>query len=256
MIAEHHHNNESAPRPKKRSIKDDASLLGSNAFVGSAILPIGDRTVHVFALCWPIVSTGWQSLARTWESIGEWRHSLDSNAKPHPPSWIAECARQLGVPFHGSTAEESSIAAIFIRTPMSIAISVLDGDCTAATTKANQRQGLAECLSIYDQYVRVPGRQACTVLMGRGHLGAVDQEFTLAFARSQRLLDARWLQTMESRNCTDPVEPLPLEVAHVIAASIARYRVDPDIDNPIVDAIRVKLSHRPALLDRPPKKRR
>jgi hypothetical protein len=238
----------------KRSV-NDAGLLGRQAFVGSAILSIADRAVHVHALCWPIVSTGWQSLARTWASVGEWRQSLDTNTK-HAPSWVAECAPQLGVPFRGTSAEESSIAAILMRTPMSVAVSVLDSDGLQATTSANQRQGLVECLSVYDQYVRVPGRQACSVLVVRGRNGADEQSYTDAFARSRRSLDVKWLQDMELRVLNAPREPLPLEVAHVVATSIARYRADEDMDNPIVDTIRAKLSHRPVLLDRPPKKRR
>jgi hypothetical protein len=255
MMAARDNINES-PQLEKRSIKDDANLSGSLVFVGSAILPIPDGAVHVFALCWPIVSTGWRTLAQTWKSIGEFRQSIDSNATPHPPSWVAECAPQLGTPFRGTTAEESSIAAIFTRTPMCIAVSVLDSDGAPATSEANLRQGLLECLSIYDAYIRVPGRQACSALVTRGANGAVDQGYVDAFARSQRSLDAKWLQDMELRVLNGPRDPLPLEVTHVIAASIARYRVDADLDNPIVDAVRAKLSHRPALLDRPPKRRR
>jgi hypothetical protein len=243
----------SPPQLKKRAITQDANLSGSHAFVGSAAFPLAGGNVHVHALCWPIVSTGWQSMARTWESVCEWRRSLDSNAKPHPPSWVAECAPQLGTPFHGTTAEESTIAAIFMRTPMFVAVSVHDG---TATTEVNQRQGLVECLTIYGEYLRVPGKRACGVLVARARDEEAGQGFMDAFARSQRLLDAQWLQRMEPQSWTDPVEPLPLEVANVIAASIARYRADADIDNPIVDAVRAKLSRPLALLNRPPKKRR
>ena len=250
MMAERHNRNESLPGNRA-----DADLLGSQAFVGSAILQAADGRVHVYALCWPIVSTGWRSLAQAWDPVRDWRLSLDSNTK-HAPSWVAECAPQLGMPFRGSSAEESSIAAILMRTPMSVAVSVLDGDGAQATTASNQRQGLVECLSIYDQYLRVPGRQACSVLVVRGHDGGHDQGYTDAFARSRRSLDVKWLQDMELHVLNAPREPLPLEVAHVVATSIARYRVDEDMDNPIVDTIRAKLSHRPMLLDRPLKKRR
>jgi len=256
MISERDHMNGPPLRPAKRPANDNASLLGSHAFLGSAVLPIANGAVYVHALCWPIVSTGWRSMAQTWDSVREWRHAPDSNAKPHAPSWVAECAPQLGMPFHGTTAEESSIAAIFTRTPMCVAVSVFDGDVAQAKIRAHRRDGLLECLSIYNEYLRAPGRQPCSVLVTRSDMGAADQGYIDAFARSQRSLDVKWLQDMELRVPTNPREPLPLEVAHVVAASVARYRVDEGLDNPIVDAVRPKLSRKPALLDRPPRKRR
>ena len=239
---------------QERSNRADASLLGHNAFMGSATLSVADSTFCVHVLCWPIVPVAWRSMTQAWESIGGWRNELDSIAKATSPSWIAECAAQLGSPFRGTTAEESTIAAILTRTPMSLAISVLDG---AQAAKAVQRDGLLHCLSSYDSYVRVPGRQSCRTLVARCGVGTADQEWSDAFDRSRRRLpDLEWLQSMELRNWTDPVEPLPLEAAHVIATSIARYRADGDMANPIVEAVRSKLAHPLELLDRPPKKRR
>lgn len=256
MMSERDHTNGPPLRPAKRSTNDNVNLLGSHAFLGSAVLPIANGAVFVHVLCWPIVSAGWRSMAQAWDSVREWRHAPDSSAKPHAPSWVAECAPQLGMPFHGSTAEESSIAAIFTRTPMCVAVSVLDGEVARAMTHANQRQGLMECLSIYNEYLRSPGRQACSVLVARSLNEEAEAGYVDAFARSRRSLDVKWIQDMELRVSKGPREPLPLEVAHVVAASIARYRVDEALDNPIVDAVRTKLSRRPALLDRPSKKRR
>lgn len=239
---------------QERPTNEDASLSAHNAYLGSATLSMEGTFLSVHALCWPIVSTTWRSMAQAWESIGGWRNELDTVANVQSPSWIAECAPQFGSPFRGTTAEESTIAAILNRTPMSVAISVLDA---AQATSAIQRDGLLSCLTSYDEYVKVPGRLSCRMLVARGRTGTSDPEWVDAFARGrQRMPDAKSLRSMELRNWTDPVEPLPLEAAHIIAASIARYRADADMANPITEAVRPKLAHPLELLDRPSKKRR
>jgi len=192
-------------------------------------------------------------MVQAWESIGGWRAEVDPG-KVRSPSWIAECAVQLGSPFRGTTAEESTIAAILTRTPMYVAVSVLDG---AEGANAIQRESLLNCLSAYDKYVAVPGRRPCQILVSRRRDKAVDQGYIDALAHSRkRLPDAEWLQDMELQYWSEPIEPLPLEAAHVIATSIVRYRADGDMANPIAEAIRGKLAHPLELLDRPPKKRR
>lgn len=239
---------------RERSIREDTGLLGNNAFVGSATLAIAQKHLVVHALCWPIVPTAWRSLAQAWDSVGGWRDETDAPGKPGSPSWIAECAGQLGSPFRGTTAEESTIAAILTRTPMSVAISVLDG---TDAHQAIQRQGFLSCLSSYDAYVKVPGRRACTIVVARDDGGVTAQGYADAFAHTrQRLPTAEWLQNMELHCWTDTVASLPLEAAHVIATSVARYRGDGNMANPIVDAIRTKLAYPLELLDRQPKRRR
>lgn len=239
---------------RERSIREDAGLLGNNAFIGAATLAVAQTHLVVHALCWPIVPTAWRSMARAWDSVGGWRDETDAPGKLGSPSWIGECAAQLGSPFRGTTAEESTIAAILTRTPMSVAVSVSDG---AHTHKAIQRQGFLTCLSSYDTYVKVPGRRPCTILVGRGDGGATNQGYVDAFAHTrQRLSATEWLQSMELHCLADTMASLPLEAAHVIATSIARYRIDGNMANPIVDAVRPKLAYPLELLDRPPKKRR
>ena len=170
---------------REHSIREDAGLLGNNAFMGSATLSVAQTHLVVHALCWPTVPTAWRSLAQAWDSVGGWRDETDAPGKSGAPSWIAECAAQLGSPFRGTTAEESTIAAILTRTPMSVAISVLDG---ADTHKSIQRQGFLSCLSSYDTYVKVPGRRACTILVARDDNGATGQGYVDAFAHTRQRL--------------------------------------------------------------------
>ncbi|HZP65834.1 MAG TPA: hypothetical protein VFB32_05955 [Rudaea sp.] len=231
---------------------DGATPLGGNAFLGSAMMPVDGTAFRVHVLCWPSMPTAWRSLAQAWESVGGWRSTLETTAKRQTDSWIAACAPQLGWPFRGTTAEESTIAAILRRTAMCLAVSVLDG---AQVASADRRQGLLHCLSAYDKYVRVPGRRSCGVLISRRDAADTDA-FTDAFIHCRkRLPDAEWLRHMELRSWSTPIEPLPLEAAHVIATSIARYRRDKDVENPVVDAIRAKLTHPLDLLVKVPKKR-
>ena len=231
-----------------------ANLPGGDAFLGSAIGSIDGSAFFVQVLCWPSVPAAWLSLTQAWESVGGWRSGEEATAKPNSASWIADCAPQLGSPFRGAAAEESTVAAILTRTAMSVAVSALDSE---QDTGANQRQGLFQCLSRYDKYVNVPGRHPCSVLVSRTGAGPIDQECVDAFTHCrERLPGAGWLQRMELRSWHEPVEPLALEAAHVIATSVARYRADKEAENPIVDALRAKLAHPLDLLERAAKKRR
>lgn len=233
---------------------DGVSFSGGDAFLGSASMPIAGSEFCVYVLCWPIVPAAWRSLVQAWESVGGWRSPYETTAKPQVAPWIAACAPQLGLPFSGTTAEESTIAAILTRTAMSVAIAVLDG---TQVTGTSQREGLLRCLSSYDKYINVPGRHPCRVLISRGGTGPAYQGCVDAFVHCRkRLPNAEWLQRMELRSWNEPVEPLPLEAAHVIATSVARYRADGEACNPIVDAIRAKLAHPLELLERFPKRRR
>ena len=239
---------------QRQATGDGANMSGTDAFLGSATRSVAGAEFVVHVLCWPIVPAAWRSLAQAWESVGGWRSGDEATAKPKAESWIADCAPQFGSPFRGTAAEESTVAAILTRTAMSIAVSAFDG---AQSAGANQRHGLFQCLSRYDKYINVPGRHPCRVLVSRTGTGPVEQECADAFTHCrERLPDAEWLQRMELRGWNEPFEPLPLEAAHVIATSVARYRADKEAENPIVDAIRAKLAHPLELLARSSKKRR
>lgn len=239
---------------EREATADATYAFANDAFLGSATRSIAGSEFFVHVLCWPVVPVAWRGLAEAWESVGGWRSGDETSAKPNADSWIADCAPQFGSPFRGTAAEESTVAAIFTRTAMSVAVSAFDGPQSGAE---NQRQGLFECLSRYDKYINAPGRTACRVVVARTGTGPAVQDWADAFAHCRgRLPDVNWLRSMQLRGWDEPVEPLPLEAAHVIAASVARYRADKQAENPIVDAIRAKLAHPFELLERSAKKRR
>ena len=231
-----------------------ADSLSRTAFLGSAQLPIADSSLWIQVLIWPIVPNAWRLLDQTWEAVGGRREATGAGGKSIGPSWIADCAPQLGAPFCGTTAEESTIAAILSRTAMSIAIAVVND---APAGNAGLRQSLLQCLSSYDEYVKIPGHLPCSILVARQHGTAATEARADAFAHSRKWLpNASWLQQMKLCPCDSAPEPLALELTHVIAALVARYRADGEGANPIAEAVRSKLAHPFHLLDHPVAKRR
>jgi len=142
---------------------------------------------------------------------------------------------------------------------MQVAIAVLEAPeaGAAATIRTSHRQGMLDCLSIYDQFVRVPGRQPCTMLVTRGQSTAADHECLEDFSRCRTLLpDADWLPALELRFWKEPAEPLPLELVNVIAAAVMRQRVNDGVPNPIFESVLAKLTHIPAQFRRLSKTKR
>jgi hypothetical protein len=184
-----------------------------------------------------------------------------STAATAPPSWISICAPQLSAPFRDTTAEESSVAALITRTPVQIAVAVIEvpktSKETAATAVSAQRQALADNLAVYDSFLRVPGRHAYSMLVSRMPSAEAERQYReeLALCRS-RMSGTDWLRDLQLRAWKEPVEPLPLELAHVIAASVARHRHQQDTPNPVFDAVLTKLVHAPFQVKRPKYKRR
>lgn len=174
--------------------------------------------VQVRALCWPIVPNAWALLQQAWTAVHASRCSVARDPTgAAPASWIGESAPQLSSPFRDTQAEESSVAGLLARTPIQIGlgICVVGEDPVAAA-----RQAWVDCLGAYDEYLRLPGRSACTAVVTRGLDAGADLESTEALQRARRRLSERaWLQDLRLQFARDEV-PLPLEVASVIAQSI------------------------------------
>lgn len=248
-----------APKPSAAN-RDNSS--GRYAFLGSTVLVDRKTVVHATALCWPSVASAWQALTHAWNAIRAERIARDSSSAS-PASWIRNCAPQLGMPFQGSvsTAEESSVAAIVARTPMYVAIDIVEANASIrkdADIEAIQESGLSNCVAAYDRHLRaLSGRQPCHLFIARGQEEATNQQSREAFSRCQRRFsDSAWLQNAELQFWADAAEPLPLEIAQVLAAAISRHSFDPDLPSPIVEALRNKLAQPYPLFSRPEKKKR
>ena len=62
-------------------------------------------------------------------------------------------------------------------------------------------------------------------------------------ASRRSLAEAEWLREFELHAWKEPVEPLPLELACVIAAAVVRDSAQGDASHPILDAAMTKLVH-------------
>ncbi|MEO5560169.1 MAG: hypothetical protein ABIO49_09905 [Dokdonella sp.] len=138
---------------------------------------------------------------------------------------------------------------------MQIAITISDARgiprTRTATREVEQQQGLSHCLVTYAQFLGAPGRRPCSVIVSRSQGEEVDQRCLETFRRSRtHLSSADPLRDLQLRFWKEPVEPLPLELAHAAAASVVRHRASEDIANPVFDAVFTKLANMPFQLQR------
>lgn len=217
------------------------------AFLGAADGESGaGEPIVVQALCWPTVPEAWIGLNQAWRTLRIGR----GNPSPYTPvaagtsSWIRQCAPQLAEPFQGTAAaEESSVAALLARTPVQIAVSIHGlGRSSGATSPRT----LSNCLVAYDRYLRGPLRRACTMLVCRSQSAETDRLYLkdLDQCRAQ-MAGATWLRDMQLQAWTDPVEPLPLELAQLAAASVMRHVLADGDRDPVFDAVSTKLTNDP-----------
>ena len=234
------------------------------AFLGSAYASTGaSEPIFVQSLCWPIMPTAWVALAQAWHHLSAARgeQTFYSKAKSSPGSWIDVCAPQLGAPFRGITAGESSVAAQLIRTPIRIAITIIESKGmrgVAGATLTAREQALSRSLDTYDRAIKVPpGRRACAAIVTRAQGIVEDQQSQQEFFRCRsRMPEAAWLGDMQFRTWKETIEPLPLELAHVVAESVVRHQQQEDVANPIFDALLTKLASDPFPFKRPTKSKR
>jgi hypothetical protein len=236
---------------------------GRIAFLGSASATDAAGSVYVQAMCWAAIPDAWATLACAWQSVHSMRDEIMAyvTAPATPASWISVCAPQLSAPFRDTTAEESSVAALITRTPVQIAVTVVEiprtGKETKATAVSAQRHAFANNLAVYDSFLRAPGRHAYSMLVSRIQSAEAEREYREELALCQlRMSGTDWIRDLELRAWKEPVEPLPLELAHVIATSVVRHRHQEELANPVFDAVLAKLVHAPFQVKRHKHKRR
>jgi hypothetical protein len=233
-------------RPPTGSDRPQVSQI---AFLGSARASTETgETVFVQALCWPTIPSAWtdltQALHALWVGRGKPSPNVPGDGKA--PTWLGTCAPQLSAPFGGAVgAEESSIAALTSRTSMQVAVAIFDSRAVGATGGAPQ-QALFQCLSVYDQFVRMPMRLPCTMLVSRSQSEALDEQFLGELARCRLLMpNASWLGDVQLQFWSGAIEPLALEMSHVVAAATARHVLFESRNDSLFEAIATKLAHNP-----------
>lgn len=235
-------------RARARPVRRPAVAADRIAFLGSAeaIDPSGAR-LYAQAMCWPAIPAAWPALASAWHAVQAVRDEVRRAALTTPPiSWIGACAPQLGKPFRDTTAEDSSLAALIVRAPIHVAVTLVASeasDTCAAIPVAVQRRAFARNLTHYGDHLRASGRRACAILVARPMAMAIEAQFQQELASPPRMAEATWLREFELRTWEEPAEPLPLELASVIAACVIRERLHREVANPIFDAASTKRVH-------------
>lgn len=234
------------PPPRGRAARAPTTV-DRIAFLGSAHASGPHGTLYAQAMCWPAVPNAWPALVQAWQAVHVLRDEVrGASATITPGSWIRACAPQLSAPFRDTTAEDSSIAALILRAPIHVAVSVVAFEENAPAPDALvERQAFARNLSAYGEFLRGPGRSACATLVCRTGSAGVEKlcREELASHRSLAGVGAEWLREFELHAWKEPVEPLPLELACVIAAAVVRDSAQGDASHPILDAAMTKLVH-------------
>lgn len=246
--------------PSRPSARAGKAQVARIAFLGSAQASNeAGETVFVQSLCWPTLPTAWVELTHSLHDVlvGRGNPGPYAPGADKPPSWLRDCAPQLATPFCGTVgAEESSIAALLARTSMQAAVAIVDS--RDVRTAVVQPQALSRCVSVYNQWVQASARMPCTMLIAASQGGPADEQCLAELLRCRTLMpNARWLDDLQLQFWSEAIEPLPLELARVVALSTARHVLFEGADDPLFEAVLTKLAHDPFQGRRPsPRKRR
>jgi len=209
--------------------------LVSLAFFASSMEPPEDG-FEVQVLCWPTISSAWRALTDTWRAL----YSPDLKRSPAvSAAWVNQSAPQISSVFADLAALETSIASLITRTAVGMSVAV-----SPPARRASQRELFVECLHGYQEFLRTPGRSAFTAAVIDTPIGAepVDDHFRAAI-QGIPFPTAPALHHWEGAN-----SPIPLELARVASAAVARYASNREAGNPIFDAVRGKLVSTPLSL--------
>jgi hypothetical protein len=210
----------------------------------------GSPDAFVQALCWPLTSTAWAALTKSWVAIKSARDSSTPLIKIHkgppaPLSWVYSAVPNLGAPFRENPAEESTLAAWISRAQVSIALSVVGADQLKGKDTSPYGLAIMDCLSGYLDFLKFPGYEPCQLVVAGPLASAERQQLTSALTEAQkRLRDVPSMQRLSKlplRICADGEVPLPVDFANLVSAAIARFVNAPGTANPVFDAIRPKL---------------
>ena len=229
------------------------------AFLGECAVRAADRhspPLYVQALCWSRTRQGWTALTQAWDAIKAQRDGTTPHVKlvkgpPPPPSWVLVAAPLLGAPFREITAEESTLAAWIARTQLAFAVAIVDeaGRTGKGADGLPYKAAIGQCLEAYQGFQATPGYDPVRLVMAPAQPPSRDTGLAEAFRDVRaRLRGGPVLDGMQLRTCAPGADPLPLALATLAAAAVARHVVEPATANPIYDAVRGKLVHMPRRL--------
>ncbi len=181
-------------------------------------------------LIWPTTPGAWHALTDTWRVL----RSPDVKRSPAvTASWVSQAAPQISTLYNDVAALETSVASMITRASMGMAVAVSTLD-----RRASPREMFIDCLLGYQEYLRRQGRAtwSAAVIDPTADNKSVSEQFRVAthgipFAKPPSL--NFW---------DDPTAPIPLEIARVASAAVARYVSNRAAPNPIFEAVRSKLA--------------
>jgi hypothetical protein len=214
---------------------NELTQLDSLAFFADAAEPDEDG-VQVQLLCWPTTASAWRALTDAWRVL------CTPDLKRSPAvsaAWVNVCAPQVSSVFADLAALETSIASLITRTAVQMSAAI-----STPARRASRREMFVECLHGYQEFLRTPGRSAFTAAVIDQPTGGepVDEHFRTAI-QGIPFPASPALHHWEGAN-----SPIPLEIARLAAASVARYVSSREASNPIFEAVRGKLISIPLTL--------
>ncbi len=221
------------------------------AFLGefeseATIRSVADKSLYVQVLCWSRTAQGWAALNESWDSMKAYRDESTPFARPakgppSPPSWVFAAVPKLGAPFRDNPAEESTLAAWISRAQISFAMAIIDKS-KKDSEDTYYRAAVLDCLGGYQAFLESPAYESCRLIMTAEHPQQRHTRLMEAFKEARIRLQAETtFETLQIQSCDIGKYPLPLELANLASAAVARYLNSPSISNPIYDAIRLKL---------------
>jgi hypothetical protein len=230
-------------QPKSKAAAAKPPALSPIAFFASAMEPDEDG-VHVQVLCWPTTAFAWRGIADNWRAL----NTPDLKRSPLvSAAWVSQCAPQISSVFADIAALETSIASLITRAALLMSVAV-----STPNRRASQRELFVECLHGYQEFLRTPGRSAFTAaVIDKPSDGAATEQHFRAAIQGIPFPVSPALHHWEGAN-----SPIPLELARVASAAIARYVSSRESSNPIFDAVRGKLTSTPLSLTAMPSRRR
>lgn len=206
------------------------------------------ESMGAVVLCWPTVPQAWVGIGHSLRAMLEERgKTLPGVPLPERASWLRDCAPQLAAPFQRTAlAEEASVAALLSRTPMRVAIAVTGVDPRRAAVTKFHGTPLEVCLTTFDHEARSASQRDCALAISTSQPDSIQVEYRDGLkAARDRLPGSIPLRGLQLDFWPGGTEPLPLELAKVVATSVLRHlQSGGDVDS-VFDAAKTKFANDP-----------
>lgn len=206
------------------------------------------ESVSVVVVCWPTVPQAWIGIGHSLRTmLVERGKTMPGVPLPERASWLRDCAPQLAAPFQRTAlAEETSVAALLSRTPMRVAIAVTGIDSNRVAMTKFHGTPLEACLTTFDHEARLASQRDFTLAISTSQPNSIQAEYrdALKVARD-RLPGSILLRDLKLDFWPSGTEPLPLELAKVVAASALRHFQSGSDADSVFDAAKAKFANDP-----------